>query len=103
MFGCDATKQFMSSTFFDCLTTLQQAQLLSSQGYYLHTRHEPTFIVDMYQLQGLHIEIYYDKCDEGFVVIRNIYPTADQVQKSLNTDVSYRLRTSNRSHRYYTC
>ncbi len=93
----------MSSNFFNCLTTLQQADYLSSQGYYMHTRKEPGFIVDMYQLPGLYVEIYFDKTEQDFVFIKSMYPTENPKSRKTNTENFYLFKMSIGSYCYYNC
>jgi len=67
----------MRNTSFNRLTISQQADALLKEGYYLDTREEPGFFVDMYQLHGMYIEIYYHKRQEDFVVMKSFYSSED--------------------------
>ena len=49
-----------SSTFYQ-LTYTDQADLLLDQGNFLQTRTEDNFIIDLYELQDLLVEIFYEK------------------------------------------
>ena len=62
---------------FSRLTIPQQADILLREGYYLNTREEPGFFVDMYLLGVIFIEIYFHKKQEDFVVIKSFYSTED--------------------------
>lgn len=67
----------MRNTPFSRLTIAQQADALLKDGYYLDTRDEPSFFVDMYQLHGMYIEIYYHKKKEDLVVMKSFYSSED--------------------------
>ena len=67
----------MRNTPFNRLTIAQQADAILKEGYYLDTREEPGFFVDMYQLHGMYIEIYYHKNQEDFVVMKSFYSSED--------------------------
>ncbi len=90
----------MSNNFFNCLTTLQQAEYLSSQGYYLHTRQEPGFIVDMYELLGLNVEVYFDKVYEDFVVIKSPLSNENVIYEQLANAPLHALSMSKKSYCY---
>jgi len=49
-----------TSTFYQ-LNYHQQADLLLQQGTFLQTRSEDNFIIDLYELQDLLIEIFYQQ------------------------------------------
>ena len=67
----------MKNTGFNRLTIPQQAEVLSEEGLYLHTREEPGFFVDLYELHGLYIEIYFHKKQEGLVIVKSFYSSED--------------------------
>jgi len=52
-----------TSTFYQ-LNYHQQADLLIQQGTFLQTRHEGNFVIDLYELQDLLIEIFYEEENE---------------------------------------
>ena len=51
----------MRNNLFSRLNIPQQADILLKEGFYLDTREEPGFFVDMYLLHTLYIEIYFHK------------------------------------------
>jgi hypothetical protein len=51
------------STFYQ-LNYNEQADLLLNQGTYLQTRQEGNFIIDLFELQDLLVEVYYQSEDE---------------------------------------
>jgi len=51
---------FTTSSFYR-LNYLQQADLLSQQGSFLQTRSEGNFTIDLYELNDLIVEIFYQK------------------------------------------
>jgi|GEM_PF-6367344 len=51
------------STFYQ-LSYNEQADLLLNQGTFLQTREEGNFIIDLFELQDLLVEVYYLKEDE---------------------------------------
>ena len=70
-----------SSDFYQ-LNYTQQADLLLQQGMFLQTRLEGNFIIDLYELHNLLVEIFYlDETEEPVSVMA--YNTADKL-KSLH-------------------
>lgn len=57
-----------SSTFYQ-LTFSVQANLLSEQGLFINTRCEDNFVVDLYELDELLVEVYYQKESEELVSV----------------------------------
>ena len=86
---------------FNRLTIAQQADAILKEGYYLDTREEPGFFVDMYQLHGMYIEIYYHKKQEDFVVMKSFYSSEDVCIRSTDDgDYLYPLPLSWRNASY---
>jgi hypothetical protein len=67
-----------TSTFYQ-LNYHQQADLLLQQGTFLQTRHEDNFIIDLYELQDLLIEIFYEEDNEEPVSVM-AYNTNDKLK-----------------------
>ena len=87
--------KFMRNTAFGRLTIPQQAQALLDHGTYLHTREEPGFFVDLYELRGLYIEIYFHKKQADFVVVKSFYSNeATEPQSISDADILYPLPMS---------
>ena len=85
----------MRNTAFSRLTIPQQAEALSDYGTYLHTREEPGFFVDLYELYGLYIEIYFHKKQDDFVVIKSFYSSeATEPNAVCDADILYPLPLS---------
>jgi len=81
----------MKNTGFNRLTIPQQAEVLSEEGLYLHTREEPGFFVDLYELHGLYIEIYFHKKQEGLVIVKSFYSSEDAEIHTLDEEFLYPL------------
>lgn len=73
----------VSTTGFYQLSYAQQADVLSQKGQFLQTRREGNFIIDLYELDDLLIEIFYQKDNEDPVSVM-AYNTAESL-KTLNT------------------
>ena len=85
----------MKDNLFSRLTIPQQAEILFNEGYYLSTRAEPGFSVDMYQLHSLFVEIYFHRKQPDFVVVKTFYSTEDvQTNSTVEDDVFYQLPLS---------
>ena len=67
-----------SSTFYQ-LNYTDQADLLIEQGTFLQTRSEDNFIIDLYELQDLLIEIFYEKENEEPVSVM-AYNTTEKLK-----------------------
>ena len=53
-----------TTTGFYRLTYAQQADMLGHQGLFMETRREGNFLVDLYELDDLLIEVFYQKDSE---------------------------------------
>ena len=67
-----------TSTFYQ-LNYHQQADLLLQQGTFLQTRSEDNFIIDLYELQELLIEIFYQQENEEPVSVM-AYNTTEKLK-----------------------
>ena len=67
-----------TSTFYQ-LNYNQQADLLLQQGTFLQSRSEGNFIIDLYELQDLLIEIFYQEENEEPVSVM-AYNTSDKLK-----------------------
>jgi hypothetical protein len=81
----------MRNTGFNRLTIAQQAEDLAEEGLYLYTREEPAFFVDLYELHGLYIEIYFHKKQEDLIVIKSFYSSEDAEIHTLDEEFLYSL------------
>ena len=75
----------MRNNSFNRLTIPQQSEVLLEEEVYLHTREEPGFFVDLYEMHGLYIEVYFHKKQEYFVIIKTIYSN-ENVQTATTGD-----------------
>ena len=78
-----------SSTFYQ-LTYSTQADLLIEQGTFLQTRVEDNFVIDMYELQDLLIEIFYQKETEEPVSVM-AYSTSEKLKSFGRSKMQPRL------------
>ena len=91
----------MRNDLFSRLTIPQQAEILLKEAYYLDTREDPGFFVDMYQLDGLFVEIYFHKKELDFVVVKTFYSTEDvQTNSTAENDILYPIHLSWRTMNY---
>ncbi len=67
-----------TSTFYQ-LTYTQQADTLLQEGTYIQSRSENNFLVDLYELYDLLVEVFYQKGSEDLVSIM-AYNTNDKLQ-----------------------
>lgn len=91
----------MRNNLFSRLTIPQQADILLKEAYYLDTREEPGFFVDMYQLPDLYVEVYFHRKQEEFVVVKTFYSSEDvQTNSSMEKDILYPMQMSWRTTSY---
>lgn len=85
----------MRNCSFNRLTIPQQAEILLREGFFLHTREEPGFFVDLYELHGRYIEIYFYKKQENFVLVKAFYSNENiQTGIGAEVDILYPLPSS---------
>ncbi|RZK10288.1 MAG: hypothetical protein EOO46_11205 [Flavobacterium sp.] len=85
----------MVSTFtFYQLNYHQQADLLLQQGTFLQTRSEGNFIIDLYELQDLLIEIFYQEDNEEPVSVM-AYDTTEKLKSLGKGKLKPRLTIKN--------
>ncbi|HZH64713.1 MAG TPA: hypothetical protein VEY10_07445 [Flavisolibacter sp.] len=82
-----------TSTFYQ-LSYTEQADTILREGNFIQTRTEKNFMIDMYELDDLLIEVFYQKDTEDLVSIM-AYNTADKLQMlskgiNLTPRLSYR-------------
>ena len=82
-----------TSTFYQ-LNYHQQADLLLQQGTFLQTRSEGNFIIDLYELQDLLIEIFYQQENEEPVSVM-AYNTTDKLKTFGKGNLQPRLTIKN--------
>ena len=82
-----------TSTFYQ-LNYHQQADLLIQQGTFLQTRREDNFIIDLYELQDLLIEIFYQEENEEPVSVM-AYNTTEKLKALGNAKLKPRLTIKN--------
>ena len=78
-----------SSTFYQ-LNYREQADLLLKQGTYLQTRSEDNFIIDLYELEDLLIEIFYNNESEEPVSVM-AYNTSEKLKTLVKGNLQPRL------------
>ena len=69
----------LTSTTFYRLSYTQQADIILQEGTFIQSRTENNFVVDLYELQELLVEVFYQKDSEALVSIM-IYNTNDKLQ-----------------------
>lgn len=84
-----------SSTFYQ-LNYTDQADLLLQQGTFLQTRSEGNFIIDLYEVQELLIEIFYQKENEEPVSVM-AYNTTEKLKTLQKGNLQPRLTIKNGS------
>jgi hypothetical protein len=78
-----------TSTFYQ-LKYIEQADLLLNQGTFLQTRIEDHFIIDLYELHDLLIEIFYDQDNEEPVSVM-AYNTREKLKTLAKGNLQPRL------------
>jgi hypothetical protein len=78
-----------TSTFYQ-LNYTHQADLLLNQGTFLQTRTEDNFIIDLYELHDLLIEIFYQKENEEPVSVM-AYNTSEKLKSISKGNLQPRL------------
>ena len=78
-----------TSTFYQ-LNFSDQADLLLQQGTFLQTRNEGNFIIDLYEVQELLIEIFYQKENEEPVSVM-AYNTSEKLKALSKGNLQPRL------------
>src|SRR5436309_14314435 len=59
----------IASSGFYKLSFQEQADLLLDEGTYVHSRFEDKFIVDLYELYDLMVEVFYQQDNEDLVSV----------------------------------
>src|SRR5438067_1382094 len=87
----------ISSSGFYKLSYQEQADLLLAEGTYVQSRFEDKFIVDLYELYDLLVEVFYEQDNEDLVSVM-AYNTHEKL-KSLSGGMNMkpRLRIKNDS------
>ena len=86
-------KCMVISTFYQ-LSYASQADLLLKEGTFLSTRSEGNFIIDLYELHDLIVEIFYQKEDEEPVSVM-AYDTTERLLKLTGKNLQPRLTIKN--------
>ena len=85
----------ITSSGFYQLNYQQQADLLLGEGTYLLSRFEDTFIVDLYELHDLLVEVFYQQDNEDLVSVM-AYKTSEKLKSlSKGMNLKPRLRIKN--------
>lgn len=63
---------------FNLLSKQEQADLLLEEGTYLHTRQEPEFLIDLYEIEGFFVEVYYHKRQDELIIVKS-FRSGEQV------------------------
>lgn len=85
-----------TSTFYK-LSYTQQADTILQEGSFIQSRSENNFVVDLYELYDLLIEVFYQKDSEDLVSIM-AYNTNDKLQL-LSKGINLTPRLSFKSNR----
>jgi hypothetical protein len=80
----------INSTHFYQLSYQQQADILLSSATFLLSRIEDSFIVDLYELDDLLVEVFYEKDNEDLVSVM-AYNTSEKL-KMLTKGVNLKPR-----------
>ena len=73
----------INSTYFYQLSYQQQADLLLSEATFLLSRIEDNFIVDLYELDDILVEVFYDYYTEDLVSVM-AYNTSEKLKLLTN-------------------
>jgi hypothetical protein len=73
----------INSTQFYQLSYQRQADLLLANATFLLSRHEDSFIVDLYELDDLLVEVFYQKENEELVSVM-AYNTSEKLKTLTN-------------------
>lgn len=92
----------MVSVHLNQLSLNQKAQLLFQEGFYLHTRSEPGIVVDLYQMQGLYVEVYFSKAHEEFLTMKNFYSDETNLEKAERSNTGAMPLSQHNSYAYYS-
>ena len=79
------------------LTYAEQADLLLKKGTFIQTRRESNFIIDLYEVQDLLIEIFYHKETEEPVSVM-AYNTNEKLKTLQKGNLSPRLRAKSNTN-----
>ena len=93
----------MVSVHFNQLSLNQKAQLLFQEGFYLHTRSEPGILVDLYQMQGLYVEVYFSQAQEEFLTLKSFYSDESNLEKAGTYNPQVMPLSLNNRYAYYSC
>jgi hypothetical protein len=80
----------LTTSNFYRLNYLQQADLLLQQGLFLQTRNEGNFVIDLYELHDLLVEIFYQKENEEPVSVM-VYNAAEKLKTLFAGNLQPRL------------
>ena len=73
----------LNSTLFYQLSYQEQADILLSEATFLLSRIEDSFIVDLYELDDLLVEVFYQKDNEDLVSVMT-YNTSEKLKLLTN-------------------
>ncbi|RYF86079.1 MAG: hypothetical protein EON98_04760 [Chitinophagaceae bacterium] len=82
-----------TSTFYQ-LNYVQQADLLLAEGTFLQSRTEGNFVIDLYELHDLLVEIFYQQHDEELVSVM-AYGTSEKMKRLTTKNLQPRLTIKN--------
>ena len=84
----------VSSSVFYQLTYTQQADVLLQKGTFLQSRFEDSFVVDLYELDDLLVEVFYEKGSEELVSVM-AYNTDEKLKTLVYGNLKPRLTIKN--------
>jgi hypothetical protein len=70
-----STAHSMNIERFHSLSMPQQHYYVMNRGVYLSSRHERSFSVDLYEVSGFYVEIFYELGEEEFSFLRGFAST----------------------------
>lgn len=79
MYFVDKRGTMINSTHFYQLSYQQQADLLLSDGTYLLSRMEDSFVVDLFELDDMLVEVFYERDSEDLVSVM-AYNTTEKLK-----------------------
>ena len=94
--SCETTTVAMTCSNFYQLTYAQQADILLNQGTLLGTRLDGNFVIDLFELQNLLIEIFYHRDNEDPLSVM-AYDANDKLEILQKDTLRPRLTINNRT------
>jgi len=71
----------LTPAIFNDLNKKDQADLLQFEGSYQYTRQDAEFIIDLYEMEGFYVEVYFHKEHDELILIKSFYLNAKSQDK----------------------